>query len=165
MRKPHGPRRCRHGTARGERRVHARTEPGSLSVHQAGSSPTSRRAKAGHSVFNQEPDIKNGVGGLRDYQNAVWMARVKLGIASITELAPQNYVRADDLAQFRRAYDFLLRVRNDLHFQSTRPTDTMTLEAQPKIAQNLGYADPDAHASGARRPARWRGFRPACCRS
>ena len=39
-----------------------------------------RRAKYGNTVFNQEPDIKNGVGGLRDYQNTLWMARVKLGI-------------------------------------------------------------------------------------
>ncbi|MEY2878949.1 MAG: hypothetical protein RLZZ15_1329 [Verrucomicrobiota bacterium] len=101
----------------------------------------SRRAKAGHSVFNQEPDIKNGVGGLRDYQNAAWMARVKLGNTALADLAHQNYVRADDLAAFRRAYDFLLRVRNELHFASARPTDTMNLDLQPKIAEGLGYRE------------------------
>ncbi|MBC8011175.1 MAG: [protein-PII] uridylyltransferase, partial [Burkholderiales bacterium] len=41
-----------------------------------------RRAKYGDSVFLQEPDIKNGVGSLRDYQNTLWMARVKLGIGA-----------------------------------------------------------------------------------
>ena len=35
---------------------------------------------------------------------------MKLGITSIDELAAQNYLRADDLAAFRRGYDFLLRV-------------------------------------------------------
>ncbi|MEO7412707.1 MAG: DUF294 nucleotidyltransferase-like domain-containing protein, partial [Opitutaceae bacterium] len=100
-----------------------------------------RRAKYGNTVFNQEPEIKNGVGGLRDYQNAVWMARVKLGISSIDELATQNYLRADDLAEFRRAYDFLLRVRNELHFMSTRPTDLLNLDVQPPLAQNLGYPE------------------------
>jgi len=101
----------------------------------------SRRAKYANTVFNQEPDIKNGVGGLRDYQNAVWMARVKLGITSIDELAVQNYLRADDLAAFRRGYDFLLRVRHDLHFMSTRATDVMNLDLQPRLAQNLGYTE------------------------
>ena len=101
----------------------------------------SRRAKYANTVFNQEPDIKNGVGGLRDYQNAVWMARVKLGITSIDELAVQNYLRADDLAAFRRGYDFLLRVRHDLHFMSTRATDVMSLDLQPRLAQNLGYTE------------------------
>jgi [protein-PII] uridylyltransferase len=80
-----------------------------------------RRGKYANTVFNQEPDIKNGVGGLRDYQNAVWMARVKLGIMTLDELAAQNYLRADDLVAFRRGYDFLLRVRNELHFLSPRP--------------------------------------------
>jgi [protein-PII] uridylyltransferase len=69
------------------------------------------------------------------------MARVKLGITTIDELAAQNYLRADDLAAFRRAYDFLLRVRNDLHFMSTRATDVMNLDLQPRIAQNLGYTE------------------------
>lgn len=101
-----------------------------------------RRAKFANTVFNQEPDIKNGVGALRDYQNAVWMARVKLGITSIDELAAQNYLRVDDLAAFRRAYDFLLRVRNELHFISSRATDILTLDLQPRVAEALGYTEP-----------------------
>ncbi len=103
----------------------------------------SRRAKFANTVFNQEPDIKNGVGGLRDYQNAVWMARVKLDITCIDELATQNYLRADDLAAFQRAYDFLLRVRNELHFINTRATDVMNLDLQPRIAESLGYSAPE----------------------
>lgn len=103
----------------------------------------SRRAKFANTVFNQEPDIKSGVGGLRDYQNAVWMARVKLGITAIDELATQNYLRSDDLAAFRRSYDFLMRVRNELHFMSTRGTDIMNLDLQPRIAENLGYTEPE----------------------
>ena len=102
-----------------------------------------RRAKFTNTVFNQEPDLKNGVGGLRDYQNAVWMARVKLDVTSITELAAQNYLRADDLAAFQRAYDFVLRVRNELHFISARATDVMNLDLQPCIAEALGYSEPE----------------------
>ncbi|RFC50122.1 MAG: [protein-PII] uridylyltransferase [Verrucomicrobia bacterium] len=102
-----------------------------------------RREKYGDTVFLQEPDVKNGVGSLRDYQNAVWMARVKLGIADIGELVTQSYLRPEELAEFTRAYDFLLRVRNELHFLSKRPTDLLDLELQPRLALNLGYADPD----------------------
>ncbi|MBL9199449.1 MAG: [protein-PII] uridylyltransferase [Opitutaceae bacterium] len=104
---------------------------------------SSRRAKFANTVFNQEPDIKNGVGGLRDYQNTVWMARVRLDITRIEELGTQNYLGAEDLAAFQRSYDFLLRVRNDLHFLQSRPNDVMTLDLQPRIAENLGYAGPE----------------------
>jgi len=102
-----------------------------------------RRAKYGDSVFLQEPDVKSGVGGLRDYQNALWMARVKLGISQMKELADQNYLRRNELRDFQRAYEFLHRVRNELHFQKKRPTDVLDLEAQPRIALGLGYSNRD----------------------
>ena len=101
----------------------------------------SRRAKHGDSVFLQEPDIKNGVGGMRDYQNVIWMARVKLGISELKDLADQQYLRQNELRDFRRAYEFLHRVRNELHLQKKRPTDVLDLEAQPRIALGLGYAN------------------------
>ena len=102
-----------------------------------------RRAKYGDTVFLQEPDIKNGVGGLRDYQNALWMARVKLGVDSIEELGTQNYLRQNEARDFKRAYGFLLRVRNELHFNSRHPTDLLDLEAQPRIGLGLGYTNTD----------------------
>ena len=98
-----------------------------------------RRAKYGNTVFNQEPDIKNGVGGLRDFQNTLWMARVKLGISRIDELAGEGHLSAAEAGEFSRAYDFLLRVRNELHFESVRPTDILNLDSQPRVALNLGY--------------------------
>ncbi len=102
-----------------------------------------RRLKYGDSVFLQEPDIKNGVGGLRDYQNTIWMARVKLDIFDIEELVKQRYLRPTELKAFQRSYQFLLRVRAEHHFQIKRPSDLLDLEAQPRVALGLGYTDPD----------------------
>ncbi len=102
-----------------------------------------RRAKFGDTVFLQEPDIKNGVGGLRDYQNAFWMARVKLGIKEMDELAAQGHLRRNEIRDLKRSYDFLLRVRNELHFTSRHPTDLLNLEAQPRVALGLGYTNSD----------------------
>lgn len=102
-----------------------------------------RRAKFADTVFNQEPDLKNGVGGLRDYQSTVWMARVRLDLTRIEELADLHYVRAEEVAEFQRAHDFLLRVRNELHFISPRATDVMSLDQQPRIAAALGFTGAD----------------------
>ncbi len=100
-----------------------------------------RRAKMGGSVFMQEPDIKNGVGGLRDFQNTFWMSRVRLNVENIDGLEELNYMRKNELKAFKEAYDFLLRVRNELHFRSKRPTDLLSLETQPRVALRLGYKE------------------------
>ncbi|MFA5264585.1 MAG: [protein-PII] uridylyltransferase, partial [Opitutaceae bacterium] len=98
-----------------------------------------RRAKYGDTPFLQEPDVKNGVGGLRDFQNALWMARVKMGVDSLAELVDQKYLRRSELQSFQRAYNFLLRVRNELHYMSKRSNDLLDLATQPQLADNLGY--------------------------
>lgn len=102
-----------------------------------------RRTRFGNTVFLQEPEIKNGVGGLRDYQNALWMARVKLGVETLDELCTMKYLRPIELRDMKRAYTFLLRVRNQLHFESRKPSDILNLEKQPRIAQHLGYDQTD----------------------
>lgn len=102
-----------------------------------------RREKYGGSVFLQEPDIKNGVGGLRDYQNILWMAEVRIGDGSLDALVEKKFLSRQERDHLIAAYDFLLRVRNEVHFNSKRPNDTLSLEAQPSIAWDLGYKQHD----------------------
>ena len=102
-----------------------------------------RREKNGGTVFLQEPNIKNGVGGLRDYQNTLWMARVKLGIDKMEDLQGQNYLREEELRDFQRGYDFLLRTRHELHYVTQHANDLLNLDNQPRVALGLGYLAAD----------------------
>lgn len=105
-----------------------------------------RRAKFGNTVFLQEPDIKNGVGGLRDYQNIIWIVRLKLNKSDDEPLLNEQLLRKEEYDAFDGAYDFLLRVRNELHFCSRRPTDLLNLEKQPIVAEGLGWEEPELFA-------------------
>jgi [protein-PII] uridylyltransferase len=100
-----------------------------------------RRKKYLDTVFVQEPDIKNGVGGLRDVQNIIWMAIVKFGYKGLEQLERAGFLKKAEVKELDDAYNFLLRVRNELHFRSTRPTDVLLLEKQPQVALALGYTD------------------------
>jgi [protein-PII] uridylyltransferase len=49
-----------------------------------------RHEKAGNTVFLQEPNVKNGCGGLRDYQNLIWVGKVKRGLANTQQMSTRN---------------------------------------------------------------------------
>ncbi len=100
-----------------------------------------RRKKSGDSYCMQEPNLKNGCGGLRDYQNLFWMAFVKCGARTGAELVEQGYLDQAEAKQMLAAYDFMHAVRTELHYMTRRPTDVLTRNLQPAVARQMGFGD------------------------
>jgi [protein-PII] uridylyltransferase len=98
-----------------------------------------RHRKYGGSVFMQEPNIKNGCGGLRDYHNMQWICYFRDGVMSTSKLVERKYISESDRRAIDRAYDFLQRVRTELHYLGKRASDLLTLFYQGQVANSLNY--------------------------
>ena len=99
-----------------------------------------RHKKFGDSVYLQEPNLKNGCGGLRDYQNLLWITYFKEGSLSTNQLVGKDWLSESDQRRIERAYDFLLRLRTDLHYATGRATDILHINLQEEIAKRLDYS-------------------------
>ncbi len=99
----------------------------------------SRYKKSSYTVFLQEPNVKESCGGLRDYQNILWVARVKTGSLNLKKLVEDRLITNNTFKELEEAYDFLMRVRNDLHYHTGKATDILTLQLQGVVATALKY--------------------------
>jgi [protein-PII] uridylyltransferase len=59
---------------------------------------------------------------------------------STSKLVERKYISESDCRAIDRAYDFLLRVRTELHYLSKRPSDLLTLFYQGQIANKFNYS-------------------------
>lgn len=100
-----------------------------------------RHAQNGQSVYVQEPNLKNGCGGLRDYQNLLWMAYFKYRILSTEELVQKKYLNDTEQRELDRAYEFIFRMRSQLHYLTGLHTDKVFVSQQLELADRLGYKD------------------------
>ncbi len=105
-----------------------------------------RHAREGNSRYVIEPNIKEGKGGLRDLHVLYWIARFLDKNGRITD--PQRAQSYVDMGlfnnhaamRFRRAADFLWRTRIWLHYETGRPTETLSFDKQVILARKMGQA-------------------------
>ncbi len=100
-----------------------------------------RRKRYGGSVWLLEPHLKQGKGGLRDLQAALWIARVRHKVAGLGEAGERGLLPVREVKEARAARDLLWRLRNELHYATGRRDDRLTFDNQRRAAAALGYRD------------------------
>ncbi len=114
-----------------------------------------RHHKFGNTVFHLEPNVKDGPGGLRDYNVANWLALIsameKLKVwPDEKTLLPVSSRRA-----FDAALDFQMSVRCFLHFRHGRHDNTLFWEAQDEAAERKIGASIGVHGAEITNAADW----------
>ncbi len=82
-----------------------------------------------------EPNIKEGEGGLRDFQIGRWIIRAKYKTDRWDSILFPDHSR-----MLEKSLQFLFAVRNHLHLLAGRRQDDLTFEMQEKIAPDLGFS-------------------------
>lgn len=99
-----------------------------------------RHLRYGDSSFLLEPDLKEGLGGLRDYHVLLWVLRARRGVRSLEDLLEGHGILSPDESQaLSEALTFLWSVRNRLHHLAGRKCDRLHFEYQVKIAESMGF--------------------------
>ena len=90
-------------------------------------------------VCAQEPNVKEGLGGLRDYHTALWATGVRFGGLSLREIGANDMISSQEVNDLYESVNFILRVRNELHYLTGKKSDVLRLDIQKDLAANLGY--------------------------
>lgn len=104
-----------------------------------------RHARYNDTRYVLEPNIKEGKGGLRDYQTLLWITGVLYGAQTLEDLVGLGILTAAEGRKFAKSHDFLLNVRCHLHQIAGRAEERLHFDIQPDLATRLGY---NARVSG-----------------
>ncbi len=100
-----------------------------------------RIERYGGSVYLLEPDVRNGAGGMRDFDVVHWIARARYRVNDPSELVEKGVFIHREWESIERAALFLAQVRNLLHVISGRRNDRLSFERQEQVAEALGYGN------------------------
>jgi [protein-PII] uridylyltransferase len=97
------------------------------------------RMQYGETVYLLEPNVKRSRGGLRDLQLLRWIGFSRYGECEPEGLVRSGVLSGDDQNKMRKAHEFLLRLRNELHFHAGKAHDLLDKEEQLRVAELFGY--------------------------
>jgi [protein-PII] uridylyltransferase len=103
-------------------------------IQNLGELTRSRHHKFGNTVFHLEPNVKDGPGGLRDYNVSYWLALISAMEKLRMWPDPKTLLPASSRRALEAALDFQMSVRCFLHFRHGRHDNTLTWEAQDEAA-------------------------------
>lgn len=103
-----------------------------------------RHRRYGGSAGALEPELKDGIGGLRDLHSLRWAGAILLGEPGLDPLVGARYLGAGDRADLAHAGQVLLRARCALHHVGDKGVrNQLRLDLQDEVAEHLGMADGD----------------------
>jgi [protein-PII] uridylyltransferase len=100
-----------------------------------------RHDKYDDAAFVVEPNVKEGLGGLRDLQMIVWVTQRFYQISDLHELVKKGFLTEEEYRSLNACKNFLWAVRMALHLLAERNEERILFDYQPRLAEIFGYSD------------------------
>jgi len=92
-------------------------------------------------LYNLEPNVKEGPGGLRDAQMIAWVFKRHFGSHSLRDLIARGFITQSEYQALMDGQRFLWKVRFALHAITRRREDRLLFDHQRSLAKLFGYQD------------------------
>lgn len=104
-----------------------------------------RYEKYHDTAYNLEPNIKEGPGGLRDFQVIIWVFKRHYNSSTLKELIKNGFLTEFEYNQLFSAQQVLWRIRYALHVLNNRCEDRLLFEHQRELATQFGFFNETEH--------------------
>jgi [protein-PII] uridylyltransferase len=112
-----------------------------------------RHAKFQRTLFHLEPNVKDGLGGLRDFHTCAWLSQLLPQSARHSGSRYENDLLVERRDDSALAHQFLSTVRSFLHYRSQRDDNMLYWQAQDEAAELRLGVSPGSSRSADKRPA------------
>ncbi|MHB1183908.1 MAG: [protein-PII] uridylyltransferase [Desulfobulbia bacterium] len=100
-----------------------------------------RHQRYGMHGYQLEPHIKESRGGFRDIQAMLWVSHALFDLKELQDIEEAGLISPQEKEAFGQAWDFLIKIRNRLHYLSGRKNDQLFFEYQVEMAKAFKYPD------------------------
>jgi [protein-PII] uridylyltransferase len=95
----------------------------------------------GDASYLLEPNLKEGIGGLRDHHHILWLAKAISHLLAPRDLEYEGIFTHQEFQDLQESTRFVGLVRNHLHRLSERRNERLFFDYQERIAAILGFKD------------------------
>ena len=90
--------------------------------------------------MTMEPNLKEGDGGFRNANLVYWIGNILHNVERIQDI-DRSIISKNEYDEFRKALEFLFKVRSALHLAAGKKEDQLRLELIPPVAKYLKYGE------------------------
>ena len=104
-----------------------------------------RHAKYGDTLYQLEPNIKEGPGGLRDIQFIDWITKRHFNNRTLNDLISHGFLQEQEYDLLSHALEFFWKIRFTLFLITRRRDERLLFDHQVELARRSGFSDSNAN--------------------